>query len=462
VQSTPSPAGAVASELGAVSCTSARACTAVGAAITSSGTVTLAEAWNGSGWVIQSTPNSASAEQSQLNGVACTSAGACASAGFQVGHRGFDIPLAEGWNGSAWHIHATPTPTGNRLSELEGVSCASATACEAVGSYDNTSLTSASLAEVWNGSTWVIQPTPNPAGTIVSNLAAVSCASPSACIAVGSYLDHPTGPTLALAESWNGSAWSLLSIPSPAGTRFAALEAVSCSSPDACTATGSYSPHPGDPAALAERWNGHDWTIQSVVTPGIISNLPGVACTSASTCTAVGFDSNGVGNGQPLAETWDGTSWQVQKVPLPKGAQGGVFAAVSCTSAAACTATGSYFASPGGAFAERWNGRGWSFQPVPNPPGFQSSTSNVVVSAVACRSASVCIATGNYTPGNAAVAFAEAWSDGVWSLQPIDLPPGTTGSILLGASCAAPHCVAVGGYFGQALLSVTLAVAPPG
>jgi len=54
---------------------------------------------------------------------------------------------------AAWTIQ--PTPSGTTL---PGVSCTSATACSAVGS--------GGLAELWNGSTWTIQPPPGVAGTL--------------------------------------------------------------------------------------------------------------------------------------------------------------------------------------------------------------------------------------------------------------------------------------------------------
>jgi hypothetical protein len=461
VQSAPIPAGAAASELGAVSCPQARACTAVGAYFTGSDVIkTLAEAWNGSAWVIHATPNPAGASNSQLNGVSCPSPGTCASAGTSVGSTGFGVPMAEAWNGTAWRIHAIPSPTGARSSQLEGVSCASATACTAVGTYQNSPLTNATLAETWNGTAWSLQATPNPAGSIDSNLQAVSCASPSACIAVGTYLDHPAGATFALAESWNGTAWNLQHIPTPAGAKYVALEAVSCTAVDACTAIGFYRNHAQVQQGLAETWNGTSWTIQTIAEPGQLSLLFGVDCNSASACTAVGWYNTGTGDAEPLAEAWNGTSWQVQKVVLPAGSQGGSLSSVSCTTATACTATGSYFASPGGAFAERWNGTTWSFQSVPYPPNYQTSTSQIVLSAVACRSASACVAVGNYTPNNTPATFAAVWNGTKWSLRPIDLPVGTIGSILTGMSCAASHCVAAGSYFGQSQLFVTLAVTP--
>ncbi len=466
VQPAPRPAGALGSELGAVSCTSARACTAVGGYLTSGDIlVTLAEAWNGTTWASQATPNPAHAIASELEGVSCTSHGTCATAGFQAGRSGFKIPLAEGWNGSVWAIHATPPPTGARTSELQGVSCASATACTAVGFYDNTSRTSASLAEAWNGSAWAIQRALSPAGAIGSSLNAVSCAAPDACIAVGGYVDHPGTLGLPQAESWNGSAWTLQHVPVPAGARAASLSAVSCSSPDACTAVGFYLPQHGNQRALAERWNGKSWTIQAIPKLGIISFFLGVDCTSASTCTAAGWYNTGVGNARPLADAWNGTSWHVQKVPLPAGTHGGALSAISCTSATACTATGTVFGSPPGPFgamAERWNGKSWRFQTVPNPPDASASMGEITADAVACRSATSCVAAGNYTPDSQELTFGEAWNGTTWSLQQIDLPPGATDEFLSGASCAAAHCVLVGSYFGPSGIPVTLAVAPPG
>ena len=85
------------------------------------------------------------------------------------------MPLAEAWDGTTWTIHATPKPTGARLSLLNGVSCSSVTACTAVGSYVTSSNAGATLAEVWDGTTWTIRTTPNPAGATDSRLSGVSC-----------------------------------------------------------------------------------------------------------------------------------------------------------------------------------------------------------------------------------------------------------------------------------------------
>jgi hypothetical protein len=93
-------------------------------------------------------------------------------------------------------MHATESH-----SSLNGVSCASASACTAVGDYNN-GTTGVTLAERWTGTTWSIQHTPNPTGASFILMTGVSCTSASACTAVGGYNNRTAGVTLA--ERWTG------------------------------------------------------------------------------------------------------------------------------------------------------------------------------------------------------------------------------------------------------------------
>src|SRR5262249_49697669 len=161
--------------LNGVSCSSASACTAVGA----SGAGPLAERWDGARWSIQATPNPPQGN-GFLSGVSCTSTSACIAAGASNPFTPSAKTLAERWNGTRWTIQGTPNPPHgggepNRASctsasprpptppqgggELNGVSCTPASACTAAGNSN-----AGNLAERWNGHTWSIQPTPNPPG----------------------------------------------------------------------------------------------------------------------------------------------------------------------------------------------------------------------------------------------------------------------------------------------------------
>jgi len=89
------------------------------------------------------------------------------------------------WNGRVWTTNTPPSPTGATTTNLFGDSCVSERACEAVGDYKEASGTLVTLAESWNGSAWSVQTTPNPEGATQSLLRGVSCTSAIECIAAG-------------------------------------------------------------------------------------------------------------------------------------------------------------------------------------------------------------------------------------------------------------------------------------
>jgi hypothetical protein len=224
--STPNPSQGTPSSLSSVSCPAANDCVAVG----SSGGGSLVEAWNGTGWTLQ-TPAAIGA----LSSVSCPTSKFCITVGGSQ---------AEQWNGATWTSQTTATPTGGVLA---GVSCTSATACIAVGSSGGKT-----LAEAWNGEIWSVQTTPNPAGATSSTLSAVSCPpAANACTAVGNYV-NPSGAHLTLAEQWNGT-WGIQTTPNPSAT-YSVLSGVSCITATACTAVGDSINASGTDVTLAETY----------------------------------------------------------------------------------------------------------------------------------------------------------------------------------------------------------------
>jgi len=193
IQTTPSgPA------LSAVSCPSTNFCMAVGGS--------LAERWNGTNWTIQTTPNPPNGvAYNVLSGVSCTAANACRAVGYSVSTSGGVYQsLAEAWNGSTWTVQTTPHPTGATSGTLSAISCPAANACTAVGNYTNSVVgTQVTLAERWNGSTWTVQTTPNPNGATYSTLSGVSCTATTACTAVGDSING-SGTDVTLAEQYSG------------------------------------------------------------------------------------------------------------------------------------------------------------------------------------------------------------------------------------------------------------------
>jgi hypothetical protein len=351
-------------------------------------------------WAIQATPNPGSATGPALLGVSCPSANSCFAVGTDTNSNPSDQAtqmLAEHWNGSTWAIQATPSPSGSLDADLTAVACPSTTSCIAVG--ENT--TSANgvvdvdggVAEHWNGSTWKLQTMPSPSGALNADIRGVSCTSVTSCTAVGD-VENSGGVEQPLAEHWNGSTWAIQATPVPSGAEESGLNAVSCTSVSNCIAVGSLSGTASYIAVMAEHWNGRTWTVQDVINPNGASpssdtadELDGVSCTSATSCIAVGF--NNVGD-QGLAEHWNGSSWKIQSTPSGTNGNGPEFDAVSCVSATACTAVGGN-GSGTSTLAEQWNGSSWTFQSTPNVTGAADN----VLEAISCLSTSACTAVGN-------------------------------------------------------------------
>ena len=135
---------------------------------------------------------------------------------------------------------------------LFGVSCFGTSRCAAVGQRSGTAQgPGGTLADKWNGTTWTVVTSPNPAGSAGARLDGVACTAAKNCLAVGDFRDGTSGDTLPTAEKWNGTAWSLVTVPGPSGSTDAFLESVACSSTANCFAVGGSMNN-----TLTERWNG--------------------------------------------------------------------------------------------------------------------------------------------------------------------------------------------------------------
>jgi hypothetical protein len=326
-----------------LSCTSTSACTAVGRYTDSENHgVTLAERWNGSTWSTQTTPLLSFEEEAshELLGVSCASANACIAVGasrtfFEI----FATPLAESWNGTEWSALSVPSPEKSEFTELAGVSCDAANSCTAVGTSE-----SETLAEHWNGEKWTIQTTPNPEGAVISELLRVSCITSASCFAVGQYTKEVGGTIFTLAEHWNGEKWTIQTTPNPEGEKKSVLLDISCSSTEACTAVAGSSHGENTQKTLVERWNGKEWKIQTSPNPAEAkaSVLHGVSCTSSEACIATGDYINSGGKTVTLAESWDGKEWKIQTTVNPTESTFAALWGVWCVSSTNCFAPGYY------------------------------------------------------------------------------------------------------------------------
>lgn len=358
---------------------------------------------------------------------------------------------------------APPTYTA-----LNGVSCSSATACVAVGSTarggdSSSTLSFAPLAEMWDGSSWGVVPTPRPPHFTGSQLRAVSCASANACVAVGFSLlgdERRTRKMTAFAERWDGLKWRLLTLAKVPKSKFTQLLGVSCTAATSCTAVGN------DNAAesLVERWNGRTWMVQRTPHPRTsvyrFTFLNGISCPSSNACVAVGESDTGLSFShayntyRSLAERWDGRRWSIEATPRPQGANEAFLDGVSCVAVNTCRAAGWDDLNqphPGeglmvGLLAESWSGSQWAIQPVPQAP---EPLSTLEFGAVSCTSVTQCIAVGDGAKGNSpgtdfGAVTAQESGEG-WALLTTPTPLGERYAGLSAVSCTSGDaCTAVG------------------
>ncbi len=488
------PAGATATYLRDISCSSASACIAVGYYKTGSEYKPLAESWNGTSWSLQSVPNPP--EGSGLNALISVSCPIGWNTCVAVGEAA-SKPVASVWNGSSWSVNMLSLPPGAELAALEGISCNSPTSCKAVGNYREAGKPTKTLAESWNGTAWSILTTPNPSAEGDVKLRAITCTSASGCTAVGSYvakLKSGTGiedERKTLVERWNGAEWVIQPSTDPA--KFSALVGVSCTSAVACTAVGNSRPGLGaeNTVTLAERWNGTSWSTQTTPnpTPKTEVQLEDVSCTSSTKCLAVGANEY---TGDNVVEAWNGSDWSIvselngsdtavacssgtscmatavmnrnlvnseastwkltesagnwggakKAIAVPAGATATYLRDISCSSASACIAVGYYkTGSEYKPLAESWNGTSWSLQSVPNPP--EGSGLNALISVSCPIGWNTCVAVGEA----ASKPVASVWNGSSWSVSMLSLPPGAELAALEGISCSSStSCKAVGSY----------------
>jgi hypothetical protein len=333
-----------------------------------------------------------------------------------------------------------PTAAGTAYGHLAAVSCPAPTACVAVGTQDSSG-TGVKLIERWNGQKWVGQLSPTPSGARSSSLAAVKCSSSAFCIAVGQYSTSTVTKTLAL--RWSANRWSLLPTPN-AVSAVNVLSGLACSSATNCFAVGSYFMDTGTiggQTTLIERWDGKSWTI--VPSPNVAdafdSGLVGAACASSADCLAVGSSHTETLN-DTLAEHWDGAAWSIVASPDPPNSSDNELAAIACPSATACLAVGS---SDHGTLAERWNGTSWSLAPSKNPLG---ATGGSLVS-ISCPVVTRCTAAGVVFKSNNQQRLVEVLTPQGASVVGVPVPSDTKRSSLSGVSCATvTSCFAVGDY----------------
>jgi hypothetical protein len=227
-----------------VSCHSAASCVAVGSEQGQRSSVAYSDILSGTTWVGKPVPIPKGTFLSQLGAVSCSSATFCVAVGYAVSTAGAISVLLDKWNGKAWSaMKPAALPAGFHGHVLAGVSCLSPTSCVAVGEEGKPSDLIA-VSEIWNGKAWRYVNVAWPKGVKNAHFNDVHCLSAAHCVAVGAtglnpLSNYPTGR--AAAAVWNGKAWKAESVPAPAKGKFSVFYGLSCQK-SFCAAVGQTGP----------------------------------------------------------------------------------------------------------------------------------------------------------------------------------------------------------------------------
>jgi RHS repeat-associated protein len=424
-------------ELSDVTCSKWFECMAVGSYVDSWDTRwAYAARWSGypsEEWFVEWLPVPEGATSSELSGVSCPDTGdlywwRCTAAGSYVDSSGVRRPLVLDWFNGTWAVASTPTPSGASSAELSDVSCFSPDACTAVGSYRDATDTRVTLAMRLASGGWSIASTPNPGAASSSELSSVGCWSSSDCLAVGTYSDGSVNLPMSLRLA--GGAWSNRPVELPWGASEGELAAVSCPyyyGFAGCTGAG-WQRHGGSrPTNLLSVSDGHYWG-EAYQEPGRDSTLDEVSCVADDACMGTGDLSDDHSPNSTWGWRLNGEYWSL----LPNPSNNARLRAISCSARDQCTAL-----SPGGPL--RWDGWGyWWSHSMPAGSG--------TLSEVSCASSTSCMAVGYTSSGGQPsqnAPYALGWNGTRWVNLSAPNPGGT--AYLIDVSCTSWNvCVALG------------------
>jgi len=294
------------------------------------------------------------------------------------------------YNGSTW---SAPSQI-DAQSDLESLSCPSASFCAAVGGRSH------GYALTYNGSTWSAPKEIDSNGTMQS----VSCVSSRFCVALSQHGRESAASTYAVV--YDGAAWSAPVEVDPKTV----MSSVSCVSESFCVAVG------GQKAAI---YDGISWVAPTEVYAE--ANLKAVSCPSSSFCVAVA-EHHIPAWSEAYAFTYDDGVWSAPTA-IPRAPDRGGFnvGSISCSSSSFCAA-GALFEGAG-AIYEAGSWAPWT--------ELVSNTST----SVSCPSADFCAAVDD-----AGQVFTYASSTSHFPLAVFITGEGEVTSTPAGITCSTAEC----------------------
>jgi hypothetical protein len=271
---------------------------------TAGGTRTLIENFTGQSWAVVPSPDpfTGPGADDELNAVGGTSASDLWAVGFDFDGNTTADGLFEHFNGTTWE--AAPPLSAPGIPDFAAVSAVSPTDVWAVGS--SLSATDSTLAAQWNGQAWQVVTTPCLNGTKIvlaedgclqsqNELTGVTAVSADNVWASGYENETSSNFHVPYVLHWNGKTWTLVETPNPASGQFGAgssLFGITALSASDVWAVGHSENGDGTITTLTEQYNGSTWSVVDSPNPGLLGTdtLLGVAGTGGSQLFAVGSD----------------------------------------------------------------------------------------------------------------------------------------------------------------------------
>lgn len=451
----PVPLPAQTGPLVSLSCWSATACVAVGAApvlvtvghqqglgaVAAPSVVALATDDGGASW----TPLPLPVSLLRATAVSCGPAGGCLISG-ETGEPGPPVPvvLVSSSGAVSWHLEPPPAePAGPQAvvsspELLQAVSCPGPGHCVAWGAVpDAGPSTLALLVTTDGGASWTVAAGWRSASQLADGqpgrLTAVDCPTVGRCVASIGGPAAELAPEVVLVSEDGGARWQVIA-PETAHLP-QATAALHCQTSGACVAVGATTTSPAP-------WLAAAWTTNpagawySATLPVALASLSTVACSGARRCVAVGAAADGAGVAVVSAN--DGASWSA--AGLPAGTP--PLQAAWCAADGHCLAVADIDDSSTGGFevvVSHDAGRVWTRQSGSPHPGS--------LTALSCPSRGVCWAVGGTAGGGTLVfgrALALRTTDGGARWAPVTFPARANLGPALAVACPSTRsCLAL-------------------
>lgn len=331
------------------------------------------------------------------------------------------VPLVEHGDGTAWHRVHVPSPKRAIDTYLLAVTAVSANDVWVAGSWTPDEQHFLPLTEHWDGTRWTVVSVPHQRGVGFNSLYGLTAVGPDDVWAAGLQLKGSYVSERPLVEHWDGTSWSIVATPKLSGVRYSVATSMA-GGPSGQVIFGGWTQASDlTVRTLVERWDGTGW--RRVHTPNSTSlawsEVTALHVVGPSDVWAVGFsNSSDQRTHRTLVEHWDGSRWSLVPSPHAVGRPGSLLWGIDGTASNDLWAVGDSELHDAlltsYTLVEHWDGTRWT---ILHSPNVHRSTGNVFSSVVAFAPDDA-FAFGDYAPNNGLQrTLLEHWDGASWSRE---------------------------------------------